>query len=308
MALFINDISLLTSEGLDTQGSRFLLRGETIDNLSDYDVLKVKGLRKVPREYKAFYVLLDRVLKKNGFKAYDPVGLIDSYEVSNLSSNVEFESQIKTFGKELTDPLLSAYTIGNSCSGWLAIMTKLNTLNLTVNSGKCSVAGSMNVAKNSLLQNDIESCVILSGSYSVNKHDIFSKYELHLDKLHSEYCSSILVSKDKNDGTRYEVTDIVNKCWNSPEQIQDFCAATSEDITIIESNYDCSDMNIKGTFVAPEYANALQHSVFSCILSDKNELGELVGAEIKEGTKINYIIIDKSGTISLIKLKSYGVL
>ncbi len=298
---------MLTSKGLDTQGYRFLLNCETIDNLSNYDVLKVKGLKKVPREYKAFYVLLDNMLKKNGFKAYDPVGIIDSYEISNLSSNVEFESQIINFGKKLADPLLSPYTIGNSCSGWLAIMTKLNTLNLTVNSGKCSIASSISVAKNSILQNDIESCFVLSANYSENKHKVFNKYEQHLDNPHSEYCSSILVSKDKKDNTTYEVLDIVNGCWNTPEQIQNFCSNTNKGLTIIESNYDCTGLNIKGTFVAPEYAEALQHSIFSCLISDKNELGKFIGSEITDGTTINYIIIDKSGTMSLIKLKSYGI-
>lgn len=299
MKVYINKIVTFSNLGICPVDKEFLESGCLMDNLSSQKVLQIKGLKKIPRHYKAFLVVADVVLKSIECNS-KRIGIINSYEISNLDPTIDFENEMKLFGDSWVDPIKGPFTVGNACSGWIAIMCHIPYLNLTVNAGKNSIFSSLNVARNEILLDGIDASIILSGNFYKSNFNVYSKFE-QSDTVVSEFANAILLSKTELPASIAEIISISNHTYTSEHDIIEFINNnTDNEFSFVDGwNQPCVNniVSLNGLV-----NNRKQFSFFPLFVGNlSNQMREL---NLNRSDIINYISIDQEKNMqSCIKLR-----
>lgn len=299
MKVYINKIVTFSSLGICPVDREFLECGCLMDNLSSPKVLQVKGLKKIPRHYKAFLVVADAALKSMKCNSRR-VGIINSYEISNLDPTADFENEMKLFGDFWVDPIKGPFTVGNACSGWIAIMCHIPYLNLTINSGKNSIFSSLDVAKNEILLDDIDASIILSGNFHESNFNVYSKFE-QSDMVISEFANAILLSRTESPASIAEIISISNHTYTSEHDIVDFISSnTANEFSFIDGGNQTCGNNI--ILLNSIVNNRKQFSFFPLFMG--NLSNQMRDFNLNRSDIINYISIDQEKNMqSCIKLR-----
>jgi hypothetical protein len=301
MKFYINDSVSFSNTGIAPITLEYLSEDISITNLNDQEALKGKGFRNIPRIYKLFHIIVNKILHKYKWEDLSKLGLINAYEIANLKASIDFENEIVIYGIQGANPLKGPLTVSNACAGWLAIRNGLYGLNITVNNGACSVLTALSIAKNHMHSGCIEACLILSAN---QKGSIYDQYE-RSNVGCSEFANGILLSTEKSKNSLMEIISIRNYSLNNDLDILSIVETGCKEgeFTIIEGTLDgmCLNnvCNLNNLF--PERK---QFSLFPIFLQNMKDIfAKSFNKSLEIGDIINYTIIDPNGSESIIKLK-----
>jgi hypothetical protein len=298
MKMFINDIITFSHNGDDRITTDFLRKGVLIENLDKQEVLQGKGFRQIPRIYKLFHVVVNKILEKFAlYTSADRIGIISAYEYANLDSNIDFEYEIMKYGASMVNPVKAPFTVCNSCVGWLAIRNKIQNLNLTVSSGRTSLISAMKIASDCIRSGSIDYCMILSANLDRACYGIIDQRN---SSMKSEFVSAILMSQVPDLGRICEIQS-VSVSSTVTDDISLFLKSISsnqEQLRIIfdgECESDMTDGRIQ--FINKKLSNRMQCCYLPIFLQD-------IKLSIQNNrVDCNYIVYDKGGSIGNLIIK-----
>lgn len=307
--IFINDVVTFSNLGFEKISPEALdqkeLKPHMTDLMSQQESLKGKGFRYVPQSIKMLYVALHKLVERNNLEdKKDDIGLINTHELPNLESNIQFEKDIIEYGSKLANPMIAPYTVSNAGAGWLAIKGKMKNLNLTVNNGKSAVPSAINIIEDQIQLGTLEHGIIFSLNISSPYYNkIYADSPLSLD-----FANSILLSKVRNDTSIAEVIHSVSYRFSEQEQLTSCFDKIQEkystDYLIIEDAENLLKTN-KPHINIGEYSQLEQSSFLPVFLQNIESFMNSwnAGPDSYSGKTINYLTVDSSGIISSLIIK-----
>ncbi|MEA4841208.1 MAG: hypothetical protein VB110_09415 [Bacteroidales bacterium] len=292
MGYYINDIVTFSNKGFEKIDFNFIESPENAE-ITDYNSkhLQGKGLRFVPRTVRMLHNVVGEILEKNGLNTEkDMMGIYNTNDICALEPSIDFDLEVENYGVKLANPMKIPYTLNGSTAGWLGIRSKMNNVNLSVNSGRCGILAAFNLTGLDFMDKETSHAIILCAHYM---GEMYKKYNKD-STFNKEIAVGILASEKKTDTSIIEVLECRTMSYNKKKL---------EEIVDLQNGYTFIDTDF--------YINLQNHGQLQFFQSTSPQLSCLpffinnmnLFLPENKGQEHQYIIIDKKGFMGYMKFK-----
>lgn len=251
----------------------------------------VKGLRHVPRTTKLLHVSLVNLIETYDLqnKAAD-IGLYNISHICSLEPHIEFDNELDKYGAQLANPILASYKLLGVHTGWMALKGSMTNINLSINSGRCSLLTAMKSCILDIMEKNICYGIITGGHFMGDPYK-----NINTDSnIKKEVTYSFLVSREKKSNSIVEITEVRIFQFNIDlfeKLLKEF---SNKNIVIDSDDSHLYNYTEKQSLIFIKNMSS-QTSLFPFYINS------FVNRDCTCNTEFVYIIIDKRGIMGYIK-------